>query len=88
VPVLAGIVLLKSAPMAKFMNTNVAGVSVPEALIAEMGSVDKKDRKKKSVEIAARLIKEMKPMCQGTHLMPLGWGDLVPEIIEAAELGA
>jgi len=86
VPVLVGIVLLKSAGMAKFMNANVAGVSVPDALANEMASVGKNDRKKKSVEIGARLIKEMKSMCQGAHLMPLGWGDLVPEIIEAAEL--
>ena len=47
VPVLAGIVLLKSAGMAKFMNSNVAGVFVPEPLIKEMASVDKKDRKKR-----------------------------------------
>lgn len=86
VPVLVGIVLLKTAGMAKFMNSNVAGVFVPDALIKEMASVDKKDRKKKSVEIGGRLIREMKSMCQGVHIMPLGWGDVVPELIEAAEL--
>jgi 5,10-methylenetetrahydrofolate reductase len=42
--------------------------------------------KKKSVEIAARLIKQIKPMCQGIHIMPLGWSDVVPELIDAAEL--
>jgi 5,10-methylenetetrahydrofolate reductase len=86
VPVLAGLVLLKSAGMAKFMNANVAGVFVPDELIKEMASVDKKGRKKKSVEIAARLIKQIKPMCQGIHIMPLGWSDVVPELIDAAEL--
>lgn len=86
VPVLVGIVLLKTAGMAKFMNANVAGVFVPDDLIKEMASVDKKDRKKKSVEIAARLIKQVKSICQGVHIMPLGWSDVVPELIEAAEL--
>ncbi len=86
VPVLVGIVLLKTAGMAKFMNANVAGVFVPDELIKEMASVDKKDRKKKSVEIAARLIRQMKPVCQGVHIMPLGWGDVVPELIEKAGL--
>jgi len=86
VPVLMGIVLLKNAGMAKFMNANVAGVFVPDELIKEMASVDKKDRKKKSVEIAARLVRQMKSMCQGVHIMPLGWGDVVPEVIDAAEL--
>jgi len=84
VPVLVGIVLLKSAGMAKFMNENVAGVSVPDELIKELASVDKKDRKKKSVEIAARLLREMKDMAQGAHIMPLGWDSEVPKVIAAA----
>jgi methylenetetrahydrofolate reductase (NADPH) len=86
VPILAGIVILKSAAMAKFMNENVAGVNVPEALVEEMAKTKKEDRKKKSVEIAARLIRQVKPFCQGVHLMTLGWEDLVPKIIEEAGL--
>ena len=86
VPVLVGIVLLKSAGMAKFMNENVAGVFVPDDLIKEMASVPKEDRRKKSVEIAARLIREMKDMCQGVHIMPLGWDKEVPLVIDLAGL--
>ena len=84
VPIMLGIVLLKSAGMARFMNQNVAGVTVPEALIDEMDGA--KDRKQKSVEIAARLIKETKDLCQGVHFMPLGWEKLVPSIMEEAGL--
>lgn len=86
VPVMAGIVVLKSAGMAKFMNENVAGVFVPEQIVKEMAETKKEDRKKKAVEIAARIIREIKPICQGTHIMPLGWDALVPEIINQAEL--
>jgi 5,10-methylenetetrahydrofolate reductase len=86
VPVLLGIILLKSAAMAKFMNENVAGVSVPDSLVKEMAETKKEDRQKKSVEIASRLIRQMKPLCQGVHLMPLGWGHLVPELLSAATL--
>ncbi len=85
VPVLLGLVLLKSPGMAKFMNENVAGVFVPDEIIKEM-DVDKKDRKKKSMEIAVRLIKQMKSMCQGVHFMPLGWESLVLEIMGEAGL--
>ena len=84
--VLAGIVLLKSAGMAKYMNKNVAGVTVPQNLIDEMDSVSKEDRAKKSIEIAARLIKELKPMCQGVHIMPIGWDRKVPLVLDAAGL--
>jgi len=86
VPILVGIVLLKSAGMAKYMNKNVAGVVVPDEMIEEMASAAKEDRKKKSVEIAARLIREMQPMCQGVHIMPLGWDSLVSEVLKEADL--
>jgi 5,10-methylenetetrahydrofolate reductase len=86
VPILVGIVLLKSAGMAKYMNANVAGVVVPDEMIEEMASVAKEDRQKKSVEIAARLIREMRPMCQGAHIMPLGWDSVVPQVLKETEV--
>ena len=84
VPILAGIIILKSVGMAKFMNENVAGVFVPDSMIKEMKET--KDKAAKGVEIAARIIREVKPYCQGVHIMPLGWGHLVPEIIKQAGL--
>jgi 5,10-methylenetetrahydrofolate reductase len=98
VPVLAGIVMLKSAGMARYMNKNVAGVFVPEDLIKRMAKAGEADKEAKaagqkannvvktSIEIAAELIKGMKPLCQGVHLMPLGWGHHIPALLEAAGL--
>ena len=86
VPILVGIILLKSAAMARFMNGNVAGVNVPDELIAEIGSVPRPDRPAKSVEIAARLIRDVKDMCQGVHVMTLGWERHVPQLLEEAGL--
>lgn len=87
VPILVGIILLKSAGMARFMNANVAGVSVPDQLIEEIGSVPKLDRAAKSVEIAARLIRALKGMCQGVHIMTLGWEQYVPQLLREVGLG-
>ena len=84
VPILLGIVLLKSAGMARFMNKNVAGVHVPDALIEEMDLAENK--REKSIEIAARLIKEMKDLCRGVHIMAIGWEKMVPAVLDAAEL--
>ncbi len=84
VPILAGIVLLKSAGMARYMNKNVAGVCVPDPLIKEMEET--KDKVAKSVEIASRLIKELKPMCRGIHIMPIGWDKKVPLVLDACGL--
>lgn len=84
VPVLVGIVLIRSVAMARFMNKNVAGVHVPEELIDELDKAENKVEK--SIEIAARLIKEMKPMCQGAHIMAIGWEAKVPSVLDAAGL--
>jgi 5,10-methylenetetrahydrofolate reductase len=84
VAVMVGIVLLRSAGMARYMNKNVAGIHVPEALIEEMEKAE--DRTKKGVEIAGRLIREMKGMCQGVHVMAIGTEKLVPDILDIAGL--
>lgn len=84
VPVLGGIILLKSAGMAKFMNKNVAGVFVPEPFIKEMEET--KDKVKTSVSIAAGLINGMKDLCQGVHIMAIGWEKKVPMVLEEAGL--
>jgi methylenetetrahydrofolate reductase (NADPH) len=86
VPVMAGIIPLKNAGMAKYMNANVAGVHVPDDLIQKMSAAPKEDREKVGIQIAADLIKKMKPMCQGVHIMAIGWEKKVPEIMAAAGL--
>ena len=83
-PFLVGIIVLKSAKMAKFMNDHIPGIRVPESLIQEIDAAP--DKRKKAVEITARLIKALRPMVQGFHIMPIGWGDLIPEILEASGL--
>ena len=83
-PVLVGIVLLRSAAMARFMNRNVAGIHVPDELIEEMDEAENKAQK--SIEIAARLIKDMKDVCQGAHVMAIGLESRVPAVLDAAGL--
>lgn len=86
VKILAGIILLTSAPMARFMNKNVAGVNVPQELIDEMASAPKGRALAKGIEIAGRMIKRVKDenMCDGVHIMAIGKEELVPEIMAAA----
>ena len=84
-PIQLGVIIPKSAGMAKFMNNNVAGVHVPQDMIDELAA-DKEKAKAgiTGVEIAARIIKECKPYCQGVHIMALGWEAKVPEILKLA----
>ena len=83
-PILAGIIPLKSAGMAKFMNKNISGISVPEEMINQMAKAE--DRAKTGVEIAANLIKELKGMCQGVHIMAMGWEKKIPQLLSDAGL--
>ncbi|MGD9116225.1 MAG: methylenetetrahydrofolate reductase [Dehalococcoidia bacterium] len=84
VPVLAGIIPLKSAGLARFMNKNVSGVFVPDPLIEKMTTAE--DKVQMGISIAADLIKELKDMCQGVHIMAIGWEKKVPLVVEAAGL--
>jgi len=84
IPILVGIIPLKSAGMARFMNKNIAGISVPEELINKMATAE--DRTRTGIEIAANLIKELKGMCHGVHIMAIGWEKRIPAILDAAGL--
>ena len=84
VPVLAGMIVLKSARMARFLNDKLPGVSVPQSIIDEMDSAQ--DRPAAGVQITARLIREVRDMCDGTHIMAIGWESRIPAILAAAGL--
>ncbi len=84
IPILAGIIPLKSVGMARFMNKNVAGVFVPEELISKMAAAE--DKARTGIEIAANIIKGLRGMCQGVHIMAIGWEKKVPQVLDAAGL--
>ncbi len=82
VPVIVGHVMLKSASMARFMNSNFPGVTVPEKFIKELEGLSRDQVAETSLQISIELLNKMKPMCQGIHLMPTGWERYVPAIVE------
>ena len=88
IKILAGIIVLASARMAKYMNDNVPGIIVPQTTIDELASVEKGKGRQKGIEIAARLIKTIKEenLCHGIHIMAVGNEGVVPDILEAAEV--
>lgn len=80
IPILAGIILLKSDRMANFMNKFVAGVFVPDPVIDRMKNTDNKVEMCK--EIVSELIEEVKPYCAGVHIQALGWEKHIPPILK------
>jgi 5,10-methylenetetrahydrofolate reductase len=83
-PVLAGIILLKSAKMAQFMNEKIPGIFIPKTILGRLEKAS--DPKKECVRIAAETLKAVRPYVQGVHLMAIGWEELVPEVLSQAGL--
>ncbi|MBI4341182.1 MAG: methylenetetrahydrofolate reductase [Candidatus Omnitrophica bacterium] len=81
-PVLAGILLVKSAKMARYMNEHVWGIHVPDALMARFEQA--KDAKAECVAVTVELIKAVRGIADGIHLYALGWESLVPTILKEA----
>jgi len=79
VPVLAGVLLLKSARMARFLNDNIPGVRVPETLIERLDNAS--EPLEEGVQIAREIVAAAKQCCQGVHLMTLGYEERIPEIL-------
>jgi len=84
VKVIAGIIVLKSAGMARYINRNIPGLTVPDELVAELeGSADQLGA---GVAIATRLARELTPFCDGIHLMAMGREDVIPQIVNCLDI--
>ena len=86
VKVLAGILVLRSAKMAEFMNANIPGVDVPQDIIDELKAAGDERALDVGVQIAVRTIKAVRAHCDGVHIMAIKAVDRLPEIIHKAEL--
>lgn len=86
VHILAGLIPTKSAGMARYMRDYVAGVEVPDELVARMKGA--KDAKEEGLKICLETIEQIRAMpgVHGLHIMAVGWEDIVPVIMEETGL--
>ena len=94
IPVMAGIIPLKSAGMARFMNENVPGIAVSEEMLTRLDAAAAEGKEKGvkglparlGMEMAARMIAEIreKKLCPGVHIMAIGAEKNVPSILDMA----
>ena len=86
VHILAGVIPIRSAGMARYMRDYVSGVSVPDELVTRME--DAENAKEEGAKIILEIIEQLKeiPGVHGIHIMAVGWEDIVPEIVEQAGL--
>ena len=96
VHLMAGIIPLKAAGMAKFMNENVPGICVPQDMIDKLAAAAAEDKAngtkgsaaKLGMEMAAEMIAKIKEekLCDGVHIMAIGAEKNVPTILDMAGL--
>ncbi|MGD9343808.1 MAG: methylenetetrahydrofolate reductase [Desulfuromonadales bacterium] len=80
VPVIAGVLLVRSGKMARFLNDNIPGVQVPGELVERLDRAS--DPMAEGVAIARETVSWARELCQGVHLMTLGHEDQIPAILE------
>ena len=96
VPIMAGIIPLKTAGMAKFMNANVPGIQVPQWMIDRLEAAAAEGKEKgikglpmqAGIDMAAEFIAQIKAenVCEGVHIMAIGAEQNVPEILKRAAI--
>jgi len=86
VHILAGVIPIRSAGMARYMRDYVPGVSVPDEVVTRMENAE--NAKEEGVRIILEIIEQLKeiPGVHGIHIMAVGWEDIVPDMVEKAGL--
>ena len=85
IPILVGVIPIKSVKMAQYMNEKVPGITVPDALInriADQGD-DRERITETSIQMSAELIRGLRQIAGGLHIMAIGWEDRIPQILES-----
>ncbi|MBW2029663.1 MAG: methylenetetrahydrofolate reductase [Deltaproteobacteria bacterium] len=84
VPVIAEVMILRTAGMAQFLNRHVRSGLVPEWIIKRLAKAT--DRQKASIEIFAEIVSGLKDLCQGIHIITIGAEDKLRLYLDAAKL--
>ena len=84
VPILAGVIPIQSAQMIRHMNQKVPGIAIPDEVLERIVAAE--DPIKEGVQIASELIVELKPLCRGVHMMPIGPHTNTEKILKDAHL--
>jgi 5,10-methylenetetrahydrofolate reductase len=84
VPVIAEVMILRTAGMAQFLNRHLRSGLVPEHIIKKMAKAP--DKQKASIEIFVEIVRGLKDLCQGIHIITIGGEDKLRHYLDAARL--
>ena len=84
VPVIAEVMILRTAGMARFLNRHLRSGLVPDWIIQKLARAP--DRQKASVEIFSDIVTGLKDLCQGVHIITIGGEEKLKLYLDAAKL--
>jgi 5,10-methylenetetrahydrofolate reductase len=84
IPVIAEVMILKTAGMAQFLNRHFKSGLVPDWMIKKLASAP--DKQKASIELFAETVKGLKDLCQGIHIITIGGEEKLRRYLDAAKL--
>jgi 5,10-methylenetetrahydrofolate reductase len=84
VPVIAEVMILRTAGMAQFLNRHFKSGLIPEWIIKKLATSP--DKEKASVEVFAEIVKGLKDLCQGVHIITMGGEERLRRYLDAAKL--
>lgn len=82
IPVIVGHMMIKSPSMARFINSNLPGVTIPDSIIGELDKAPRAQVAERSLQLSVALLKELKPLCQGFHFVLAGWEKYVANLVQ------
>ena len=85
VAVIPTVLLLKSAGMARYIDRNIKGISIPQELIANIQKAP--DKREECIRISGDLVTQIKELgMAGVLISAAGWEDKIPQILDRAKL--
>jgi 5,10-methylenetetrahydrofolate reductase len=84
VPVVAEVMILRTAGMGRFLNRHLKSGLVPDWIIQKLARAP--DRQKASIEIFADIVTALKDLCQGVHIITIGGEEKLKYYLDAAKL--
>jgi len=84
IPVIAEVMILRTAGMASFLNRHFKSGMVPDWIIKKLAKAV--DKEKASIEIFADTVKGLKDLCQGVHIITIGGEERLRHYLDAAKL--
>lgn len=80
-PVLAGVLILHTYEIARYIHDNIPGIQVPDSVLERFRTAS--DPQAAGIDFAVETMLKTAPLCAGFHVMSVREEELIPKVIES-----